>query len=88
MPSHPIKISDHARLTMNRRSISKDDIFDILDYPQRISETYKGRVLFCKDDLIVVLGLGKRFDTVVTVLLNRPGVWTDEEARARKRRNH
>jgi hypothetical protein len=85
MPQRPLVISEHARKTMNLRGVCKDDIFDILDNPQRISETYRGRTLYCKDNLIVVLGLGKRFDTVVTVLLNHPGVWTNEQVRGRKK---
>jgi len=83
-PIRPFKFSDHARIKMKLRNIDTEEVFDtILAYEKTDREDNKKR--YFKGRLCVVVAEGRRFDTVVTVLLNEFDQWTDEDARNRNK---
>lgn len=82
MPTRPFKISEHARRKMSLRSITKDEVFDtILAYERTDRRNNQKR--YFKGSLCVVVAEGRRFDTIMTVLLNEFDTWTDQDARKR-----
>lgn len=83
-PQRPFKFSDHARTKMKLRNVDTDEVFDtILAYEKTDRENNLKR--YFKGRLCVVVAEGRRFDMVVTVLLNEFNTWTDEDARNRKK---
>jgi len=83
-PDRPFKISDHARTKMSLRAITKDEVFDtILAYEKTDKKSNQKR--YFKGRLCVVVGEGRTFDTIITVLLNEFDTWTDHHARDRKK---
>lgn len=81
----PLEFSDHARQKMALRSISKEDVFQIVRSPEVVARS-NGEHKLMRGDLTAVLGpaRGGRW-CVITVLLRESEQWDDEAARSRTR---
>ena len=79
----PIRISDHARINMQKRSITKDEVFETLLTPEKTYTSQNDRC-FVKGRLCVVVAENQSSSTVKTVLLSEDKQWTDKDVRNRK----
>lgn len=79
----PVKISDHARINMSKRRITKEEVFEVLLNPEKTYTSKDDRV-FVRGDLAVVVHEERNYSVVKTVLLAEESQWSDETARRRR----
>lgn len=79
----PIKISEHARIAMQNRRVSKDEILGILAEPTVVYTNQRKESCFIKGNLCVVVKQLRYFAEVKTVLFAVQEQWTDEDVRKR-----
>ncbi|GEB46984.1 hypothetical protein MTE01_29290 [Microbacterium testaceum] len=75
------RISFHARNVMRERHVSEREVAEVL--LKGSSHPHRGLGRYVLGDLCVVWDA--RVSVVVTILLFREGVWTNEDARGRRR---
>ena len=94
-----IRLSEHAREVMARRSITFDEIAEVVARPKVVTTTSDPRYggepkrKYFGESLCVVVGETHKghgpdrliFRTIITVLLKEGDVWTDEDVKGRKK---
>jgi hypothetical protein len=79
----PLEFTDHARQKMALRSISKEDVFQIIRDPEVVTRSDDQHTLMRGALTVALAPFGKRW-RVITVLLREQEQWTDADARNRK----
>lgn len=77
-----IRLTEHARDVMKRRSVTFQQIVDAISQPE-IIEPHKGKSRYVKGNLCVVVASSLHGKVIITILLRDPENWTDHDARNR-----